>query len=176
MEFNRIYFFLKDDLNGDLTDIQITPQVDNKVISNILSNINYKGNFYNFSSKNNCNESIYRKFHELYRNERIPFHESLFVFQLNKDFKKEYFIKDVSDFVVYDLISKKIVNHENLDTFQEINDLIFNAQFYEEEYFRNLVYFTSFLKVNGIKFLMIDCDKRVDEYVKDIQYVNIKNQ
>ena len=37
MEFNRIYFFLKDDLNGDLTDIQITPQVDNKVISNILS-------------------------------------------------------------------------------------------------------------------------------------------
>lgn len=175
MQFNRIYFFLKDDLTGGLNNIEITPQFNSEVILNTLSNINYKGKFYNFSSKNNCNESIYRKFHELHRSERIPFHESLFIFQLNKDFKKEYFIKDISDFAIYDLISKKIINHESLNTFEQINDLIFNAQFYEEEYFRNLVYFTSFLKLNDIKFLIVDCDKRVDEYVKDIQYVNIKN-
>lgn len=179
MEFNRVYLIGKgylESMSDKLIDIEFLAKEENERSINILDNINKKGKYYNISSKLDCNESVFRKFYELFRNEQIPFHESLFIFDLSKDYKKEYFIKEINGFATYDLKKQKFLEYSHLNTLKYINNLVFNSEYYENEYFRTIVYFLSFLKTNKINFMVTDCDNKVNDYISDIDYVSVNSR
>jgi len=177
MSINRIYFLGKSSLFGlDKTMSNIT--MCNLNTSTQLYNINPSVKIYDYTGELNTNDTIYRNFYDIIRDtkDRVSLHESLFIFDLKLDFKKEYYSNTYEQFITYDILNHKILNDlAELKVINDISPLIHDKDIFTKEYVRDVVFFINFLELNNIHYLLTNIDKSIHSHVKDLHEITIKN-
>ena len=177
MTINRVYFLGKDylsKLDKTLGNIDI----DYLNNSTTLYDIKKYAKTYDYSDYLNTNNTIYRHFYELIRDikDRVPLHESLFVFDLELDYRKEYYSNTYEGFITFDIIKHEIVNKEcTLNSFTEISPLIHDLDVFKKEYVRDIVFFINFLELNNIHYLLTNIDSSVHQYQSNLHEIVIQN-
>lgn len=169
-------------------------------LKSILKSKNLKINVHNHSKQGYGNERVYRKSIETLISNDFKTDETIFIIELSWLNRREYFLNDLNDYIIcnyghnkiknnnleyvniaksyyYDDINTKKMLSENSKHHKKIFDfldLTLNPRELEEEIYRNLSMFISFLNYNKVNYYVSSMIPVNPKYSKLIQIDNKK--